>query len=222
MRAEGPVLRFGRPSAVTSLRWTTCSSCRRSTKVEKRPPRIWPSGRTRARTRAGAMGDKESKLIVGLRVAVRAWFYAGLSGSMQGTIRSRRVRGSRAAQGGGFSAFGVVSRRVSAWGRPSIRVSGNAATIAARNTRLRNSESRRRGPRVDSSSSSSPGTLTNACPESRLSQPTSSPRQVRACSSTLTRTDSTPAPSLSRDRFLPSGLPHNQTPCSRQQNLRRG
>src|SRR5690606_30934652 len=29
--ARGVVLRFGRPSAVTSLRWTTCSLCNRST-----------------------------------------------------------------------------------------------------------------------------------------------------------------------------------------------
>lgn len=54
------LLRFGRGSGLTSPRRTMYSGCRRSTKAVKRERLIRPTGRRRARTRAGATGDSGS------------------------------------------------------------------------------------------------------------------------------------------------------------------
>lgn len=75
------VLRLGRLSGPTSRRWTTCSACSLSRKEAKRVALIWPTGTHSALTRAGAMGSRESALIVlraflqcvALLVSVSSW-----------------------------------------------------------------------------------------------------------------------------------------------------
>jgi hypothetical protein len=79
------ILLFGRGSAVMSSRWTTYSPRNLSTKPENRSLRILPSGRRRARTLAGAMGSRESWLIVADSSWGRSWL-AAVHGSLVGGL----------------------------------------------------------------------------------------------------------------------------------------
>jgi hypothetical protein len=61
------LLLCGRPSGVTSRRWTTCSVWRRSTNAVKRSRLMRPIGSTNAFTLAGAMGRRGSRDMVARR-----------------------------------------------------------------------------------------------------------------------------------------------------------
>lgn len=58
------LLLFGRPSGLISRRWTTFSPRSRSANDANRSALIFPTGRSRALTRAGAMASKGSRLIL--------------------------------------------------------------------------------------------------------------------------------------------------------------
>ncbi len=63
--ASGPdLLLFGRPSGLISRRWTTFSPRSRLANDANLSALIFPTGRSRALTRAGAMGSKGSRLIL--------------------------------------------------------------------------------------------------------------------------------------------------------------
>lgn len=64
VRKRCDMLLFGRPSGVTSRRWTTCSLFSLSTKSVKRSFLMRPMGTTNALILAGAMGKRGSKLIL--------------------------------------------------------------------------------------------------------------------------------------------------------------
>lgn len=63
------LLLLGRPSALMSLSWTTCSDCSLSANDANLVALILPRGSSSAFTLAGAMGSKGSKLILASRVA---------------------------------------------------------------------------------------------------------------------------------------------------------
>jgi hypothetical protein len=126
----GVVLRFGRPSAVTSLRWTTCSLCNRSTKEANLSALLWPTGRSSAFTLAGAMGSRGSRLILG-----PAWCRLALSDAVlwksdhspavtPPDFSDLRMNGvSRDAHAGAGGVLSLVSKSAS-WQRGS-RVGNN-------------------------------------------------------------------------------------------------
>lgn len=69
LRPASYLLLLGRPSALMSRSWTTCSACSLSANVANLAALIFPRGSSSAFTLAGAMGSKGSKLILASGVA---------------------------------------------------------------------------------------------------------------------------------------------------------